>query len=312
MSTPPDSGREALEPSLDAAFAAIARRVVPGATSVQHRRLEGGVSANVHALEVCSAAGVRGLVVRRHGAAGWKRLPDDVTRAEFELLGALHGAGLAVPRPLLLDVSGEVLPSPFFVMERVQGSTDRADVSLDSAVREMAEFLARLHALDAGALALPSLPAREDPVQGALEYLPADGDTVRLREAIAAYRVHAARASLLHGDFWPGNVLWAEGRLAAVVDWEDAAIGPAASDVACCRAELNALFGEAAARVFTTYYAAVAADGLHDLSLWDVYVGAAALATLSSWGLPADVEARRRERTSAFVARAAGELLQTR
>lgn len=312
MSTALESGDEALEPSLDAAFAAIARRVIPGATSVQHRRLAGGVSANVHALEVASAAGVQGLVVRRHGAAGWKRLPDDVTRAEFELLGALHGAGLPVPRPLLLDVSGAVLPSPFFVMERVEASTDRGDVSLDSAVREMAQFLARLHALDPGALRLPGLPAREDPVQGALEYLPAGGEAIPLREAVAAYRVQAPRASLLHGDFWPGNVLWAEGRLAAVVDWEDAAIGPAASDVACCRAELNALFGEAAARSFTSCYAALAAEGLPDLALWDVYVGAAALATLSSWGLPPDVEARRRERTSAFVARAAQELLPAR
>ena len=106
-------------------------------------------------------------------------------------------------------------------------------------------------------------------------------------------------------------MLWAGAQLAAVIDWEDAAIGAAVSDVACCRAELNVLFGESATRSFTDYYVAASAESLHDLALWDVYVGSAALATLHDWGLQPEAEARRRARTSAFVARAA-ELLLSR
>jgi aminoglycoside phosphotransferase (APT) family kinase protein len=30
---------------------------------------------------------------------------------------------------------------------------------------------------------------------------------------------------LLHGDFWPGNTLWKDGQLVAIIDWEDAASG---------------------------------------------------------------------------------------
>ena len=41
------------------------------------------------------------------------------------------------------------------------------------------------------------------------------------------------------------------------------------------------------------------------LALWDVYVSAAALATMAQWGLPPDVEARRRERTTAFFQKSA-------
>src|SRR4029077_16475377 len=29
---------------------------------------------------------------------------------------------------------------------------------------------------------------------------------------------------ILHGDFWPGNVLWRNGKLAGVIDWEDALV----------------------------------------------------------------------------------------
>lgn len=298
--------------SLELAFSTIARRVVPDAILLQHRPLKGGVSASVYALEVSSPVGVQRLVVRRHGAATWKQLPDDVTRAEFQLLVVLHGAALPVPRPLLLDVSAELLPSPFFVIEMVEGSNDISDSFLDSALRQMAEFLARVHLLDVDTLRLPYLPIREDPVQGALEYLPAGAESALLRELVSSYQVRRSRPSLLHGDFWPGNVLWESARLAAVIDWEDAAIGPAVSDVACCRAELNVLFDEAAARSFTDYYVAATADSLHDLALWDVYVGSAALATLHNWSLPPEVEARRRERTLSFVANAAEELLHTR
>jgi len=27
---------------------------------------------------------------------------------------------------------------------------------------------------------------------------------------------------VLHGDYWPGNVLWRDGRLVGVIDWEEA------------------------------------------------------------------------------------------
>ena len=291
------------------AFARIAERIVPGATLLSHCPLRGGVSAAVYALEVTSADGPLSFVLRRHGAATWKQLPDTVTRTEFQLLRVVREAGLPVPRPVLFDDSATLLPSPFFVMELVEGSTDISSAWLDAALGQMAEFLARLHALDAANVGLSQLPAREDPVQGTLQYLPSEPRFARLREVIASYRVQPSRPALLHGDFWPGNLLWREQQLTAVLDWEDAALGPAASDVACCRAELNAAFDATAARVFTERYLAASADQLSDLALWDLYVGSAALATLHAWGLPAEIEARRRERTSEFVNRAAAALL---
>src|SRR5690606_1157569 len=106
------------------------------------------------------------------------------------------------------------------------------------ALEQEARFLADLHRLDAHRLGVTDLPAREDPVAGALELLPATGHA-RIRELLRARGPLAThpRPSVLHGDFWPGNVLWRDGRIAAVLDWEDAAVGDPLSDLAAARLE---------------------------------------------------------------------------
>jgi aminoglycoside phosphotransferase (APT) family kinase protein len=81
--------------------------------------------------------------------------------------------------------------------------------------------------------------------------LPQGAESARLVERLAAYRTGECTPALLHGDFWPGNLLWLDGRRSGVLDWEDAALGAPVSDVACCRAELNAMFDQAASDRFT-------------------------------------------------------------
>lgn len=292
-------------------FAKIAKRVFPDARLLGYRSLTGGVSAAVHLLDVSTPQGSAKFVVRRHGAASWKQLADDVTQAEFRLLVALHDSHFPVPEPLFLDTDAHLLSSPYFVMRFVEGSSDIPESFLDCALFQMATFLARLHALDPRELSLPALPDRENPIDGALRFTPDNGSTGQLREVVSSYRLHGSSPSILHGDFWPGNVLWNGGAIAAVLDWEDAALGPAASDVACCRAEINVLFGVSAANRFVSYYREASADPLHDLSLWDFYVSSAALASLHEWGLPPEVEANRRERTTEFLEHVAASLLRT-
>lgn len=125
---------------------------------------------------------------------------------------------------------------------------------------------------------------------------------------------HAARpvsTSLLHGDFWPGNVLWRGGPLVAVIDGEDAAFGDPLSDLACARVELLCHYDEQAMDHFSEHYLAGSDVDLTALPLWEVYVSAAALASMAhwGWGLPPEIEARRRRRTEAFFERAGHALL---
>jgi aminoglycoside phosphotransferase (APT) family kinase protein len=268
-------------------YAQIAERISPGATLVRRWPLRGGVSAHVEGLEMALPDGRRRRVVlRRHGAAAWKTLDSDVTVTEFNLLTALVEAALAVPEPLFVITSNDLLGSPFFVMEFVDGVTDVDPAQLPHALRHMAEYLSRLHALQ---LDVSALPAREDPVSGALAP----------KNALV----------LVHGDYWPGNVLWKDGEIAAVIDWEDAGVGDPLSDLAGCRLELLWKYGAEAAETFTSHYLDRARIDPTDLPFWELYAASAAAALLSEWGLDPAQEADMRRKAEGVVGAARSTIL---
>ena len=287
------------------AYARIAQRVDPRAVLARRWPLRGGVSAHVEALELALAdGGVRRVVVRRHGAASWKPLAHDVTVLEFELLGALRQADLAVPTPIFVDPNPDLLGSAFFVMEYVDGHPDLDPSALPSALEQMADYLSRVHRLrpDIG------LPSREDPFEGALSFLEADDP---LRDALRTLRASAPPQTpvLCHGDYWPGNVLWKDGRLKAVLDWEDAALGDPVSDLAGCRLELLWKYGSSAADDFTAHYLSRAKLDTASLPVWELYAASAGAASMSDWGLPAEREADMRHKAQTVIAAARAALL---
>ncbi|MCA9716453.1 MAG: phosphotransferase family protein [Myxococcales bacterium] len=290
--------------------AAILERLSPGATLTRREPLTGGVSAAVELLEFTTRAGAPARVVlRRHGAAAWKPLADDVTATEFALLTALRRAGLPVPAPLLLDTSRELLPSPFLVLEFVEGRAGLPERPRAGALGEMAEFLARLHALELDALELPTLPRGDDPIAGALRFVPSADDA--LRDALTARAASRSPPAsvLVHGDFWPGNILWRNGRVAAVVDWEDAALGDPLLDLACCRLELLWRGDEDDVETFTRRYLAARDVDTTELPIWELYAGLAASDSMGQWGLDAATLQTMRARTTEVLARARARAL---
>ena len=109
---------------------------------------------------------------------------------------------------------------------------------------------------------------------------------------------------VIHRDFHPGNILWVDHRLSAVVDWVDACLGPAAFDLAHLRVNLAVLQGIGAEDVV--------GDGD---SAWDIeaafgFLDWASEAAVDAWPGPwprvAATDARRR--LEAFIARALANL----
>ncbi|MFK8186014.1 MAG: phosphotransferase family protein [Phormidesmis sp.] len=296
---------------LNSPFESIAKRIDPQAKHVRHWPLTGGVSAQLEAIEYEFAEGAdRRVVVRQHGAAEWKQLEDDVTATEFSLQTTLFQRGFPVPEPLFLDVSCSVLPSPYLVMPMVEGTTEVDETRLEDVLHQMADFLLRLHNLETEILNVTrQLPHGDNPVKGALEYVPDTASNALLRAALSSWVTKPSGTSLLHGDFWPGNILWSDNEIAAVIDWEDASIGAVESDLAGCRSEILVMFGEPAMEAFTQRYLSGTTREITDLPVWEVYASFAALSTMSEWGLPQEVEATRRERTAIFAERAAREVI---
>jgi len=211
-------------------------------------RLAGGVSADVYRLDVVLAnGGTASLVLRVHGASH----SGHSAEIEYLLLQALYRRGVPVPEPLLVDASGYLLADPFLVMSFVDGTSSVPVAREGRYIDVMAAVLAQIHALPTAGL--PALPTRSDPLPEVLDYLPDGAEWEELRAHLRSLTdtAYGEAPKLLHGDFWPENLLWKNGSVEAILDWEDSALGDPLSDVACCRLELRYKLGPAAMQRFT-------------------------------------------------------------
>jgi aminoglycoside phosphotransferase (APT) family kinase protein len=83
---------------------------------------------------------------------------------------------------------------------------------------------------------------------------------------------------VVHGDYWPGNVLWRDGKLVGVIDWEvgvidweEAAFGDPMADLANVRLELVWHFATAVMDMLTHEYLALRPGvGIATLPVWDL------------------------------------------
>lgn len=279
---------------------AVAQAHFPEGELVGWQKLTGGVSADVYRLDLARPGGIQSTVLRIHGATH----SGHPAELEFALLQWLQQSGLKVAAPLACDVSGEVIEQHYLLLAFVEGSTAVAPAESDQAIEKMAAALRKIHKLSVNEL--PELPKRLEPIPGALEYLPEGNGFHHLRNLLANFHSKfMGPVVLLHGDFWPENVMWSQGNISAVLDWEDAALGDALSDVACTMLELRYLYGAAGANRFLAAYSQGKAIDDERLALWQIHVAAAAQKYMGQWGLPADKEAHMRSTALTVIHEAA-------
>jgi aminoglycoside phosphotransferase (APT) family kinase protein len=237
----------------------------PGARVVALRRLAGGITSAVHALDVVDRDDLdHHLVLRRWAADVPGTLAGDgaVDRAEAtalveresHALQALEGHDVAAPRLIAHDPTGAAAGAPALLMARVPGEVDLAPQHPARWLGQLAAVLARIHglAIDAAPFERWYEPARAGVPPGA-------GDPDVWLRAHDAARVVVATGDLqtfIHRDFQHFNVLWHAERLTGVVDWVNAATGPPALDVGHCRLNLAVLFSAEWAERFRLAYEA--------------------------------------------------------
>ena len=288
-------------------FEQLVQRVAPQGQLKRIWRLTGGVSAQMIAFEVEDSTGrIRKMIVRLHGEADRHRNPH-IADDEFKLLNLLHAAGVAVPRPYYLDALGEIFAKPAVVLEYIEGRPEFEPANLTPFICQLAACLTKIHRTDLTNFDVSFLP-KQDPRFGkrpeTLDESLAEG---RIRDTVEAVwplpRLNAA--ALLHGDFWPGNVLFRAGRLVAVIDWEDAHVGDPLADVANSRLEILWAFGREAMQTFTVRYQAgmPTLDFTH-LPVWDLCAALRPASKLSEWGLTALTEKKMWDRHNWFVKQA--------
>ena len=299
-----------LHADIDPRFTRLVERIHPHATLRRAWPLTGGVSAEVTALEIELADGQREkLVVRQHGPVDLAANPN-VAADEFALLHVLHKEGLPIPTPRYVDTSGEIFDTPCLVIDFVEGATDFAPTTAVDAAELLAEQLARIHAIDLARWDLAFLPQIHVRYAKRLEKPKSELDTGldegRIRETLAqAWPLpERNRHALLHGDFWPGNALWVDGTLSALIDWEDAAIGDPLADLANSRMEMLLLLGREAMQRFTSRYVSLTSLDLNDLPYWELGATLGPITGMPNWGLDADELATMRAGLADFIAQA--------
>jgi len=237
-----------------------------GARVVATRLLTGGLTSLVHELAV-----VRNGRRSRYVLRSWA--PDNehkdwilrTVAAEAAVLTALERSD--VPAPRLVASTGDVAAGgPALLMTRVPGRVFLMPRDREHWLRQMAQMLARIHALDATGAEFESW------LEAGKLTPPADASRADIwREAFAlvAEQRKATRTCFIHRDYQHFNLLWSRERLTGVIDWGGAGMGPPDVDVGHCRLNLTLLFSVNVAERFRDLYEAESGRAVDQY--WDLH-----------------------------------------
>lgn len=222
----------------------LARHVPALSLPVRYTLIAGGHSNLTYA---CDDAAGRRYVLRRPPLGHVLESAHDMGR-EYRVVSALAGSGVPVAPTYGLCSDKAVNGAPFFVMGFVAGVVPHdAEVAatLPTAEREalgldVADVLAALHRLSPDAVGLGDLGRKENYIARQLKRWASQWEQTRTHDVPAmdeALRLLGERmpqqpaATIVHGDYRLGNMITADGRIQALLDWELCTLGDPLADL---------------------------------------------------------------------------------
>lgn len=224
-------------------------RTMMGSTTspLEVRRTEGGMSNPTYFLQ----RGQWQAVLRKQPAGVVLPSAHAIDR-EWRVMSKLRETDVPVPRPIHYCEDREVLGTPFYLMERLQGRVFH-EFSTPGLIREdrsalfdsMVSTMAAIHRLDVAALGLADYGRAGNYFARQLKrwseqwarFRQGPDDNPALDRIVAwlGERVPESQLqTLCHGDFRIGNMMFhaAEPRVIGVLDWELSTLGHPLVDVA--------------------------------------------------------------------------------
>jgi aminoglycoside phosphotransferase (APT) family kinase protein len=189
-------------------------------------------------------------VLRRPPKPPYPPSAHDVLR-EAAVLEALSAAGLPVPAVLAKVDDEALLGVPFVIMEFIEGHAISnvlpealaSDQDTDEIGRAVVAALVAIHSVDIAATPLHRRGQTSNYLERQLGRFAKIREATRIRSIpgldevgawLAENRPHSVGTTLVHGDFRLGNLLFATtspARIAAILDWELAALGDPLADL---------------------------------------------------------------------------------
>ena len=187
--------------------------------------------------------------LRRPPLSGGLSSAHDMGR-EHGVISALTPTDVPVPDAVALCEDESVNEVPFYVMDFVEGPVLRDETAACQELSEdergpigeaVVDALATLHGLEPADVGLGELGRREGYVERQLKRWHGQWEQSKTRELATIDEVHRRlsdrvpeqqRVAIVHGDYRLDNlILSAEGRIAAIVDWELCTLGDPLADL---------------------------------------------------------------------------------
>ena len=267
-------------------FQLIVHAVAPDLRLLSSTPAAAAYTNSVHILRCVSPAG-------NETRLAVKRMTDDPdperATADFHGLRIARKHGIPGPEPLYLDTTGDLLGLPGIVTGFIEGEQVSRPEDVRSWAADIARMLLRVHAVS------PSTEDRGHIYDGRWMglYFLRDGwpETMAghpladpIFEAVRELRasLRRVRPVFLHMDYWPGNILWRQGRISGLVDWDAASYGDPALDVGYFRMNMYLRGIKEAADIFLDYYEAESGP-VENLGFWELACAARPLPAPARW-----------------------------
>jgi aminoglycoside phosphotransferase (APT) family kinase protein len=243
----------------DALIAPLARYLkeklnAPDLTVTSIARIPGGASRETYRFRARYQEGGReidrGLILRRDPPSSLIQTERSV---EYRAYAAFHKLGIAVPKPVVLELDAAPLERPFFIMEEIEDCTTGSIMSGDpygphreKIGRQFFEYMGRIAGADVRAIGLADFDGARKPADAwkheiARWEAEIDEDE-REPQPIARAAIRwmkrnppppAQKLSVVHGDYRSGNFLFdSDGTIRGILDWEMAHLGDPLEDLA--------------------------------------------------------------------------------
>ena len=266
--------------------------LAPGSELISISVPDGSFSNFTHVVEACWKDGNHyKFVVRRYKVFGDYDRGEKAGR-EFKTFKLLNLHDLPAPEALYLDETGEVLGMPGIVTRFVPGCLLLEAPSDPRAwARKLARTLAKIHAIEC------SQEEQAFLLKGNAEavwFLKSDAPPPYMQEYPGGAEVwhtlrnHVSQLEsvppvLLHLDYWSGNILWHEEEISAVIDWEEAAYGDPAVDVAYAYMNILLMDIPEAAYDFLHTYRSETGRELSNLGFWELAASVRSMTDPVDW-----------------------------